>query len=233
MISNAGSAAVILARRALMISAAIAHCGALVGVTAVMAGSTGVAESALIFSCVLFSGVVFGLLAFQARVPVQWLATASTMYYTVYLCSGTAISMYDATSEPLHLLVYLVWFCPLLIVNRLVNSPAVARFMNRLLRIVPILLVLALTPCMIARFGDEAVPLAVVWGLSHTLFGFAFEVVTRYRERFLVERAHAASLHELVRTNRALRASRRSVQRQRAGRRASFWPISATRSERR
>jgi hypothetical protein len=65
-----------------------------------------------------FAGAGLGLVA------IQLLATVSTIYFAIYLCSSAIIIVTDARHQST-LFVYLVWFFPLLVFNKLVRAQTV------------------------------------------------------------------------------------------------------------
>jgi signal transduction histidine kinase/DNA invertase Pin-like site-specific DNA recombinase len=130
-------------------------------------------------------------------------ASVSTIYYAIYLSAGATISLYSS-GEHSHIFVYLVWFFPLLVFSKIVNAPAVGRFLAWLLRVTPLLLLF----CLAQRFGEileaQWVFALASFSLSYALFALAFGVVTQYREKYLVERTHAESLQKLMTANAEL-----------------------------
>jgi hypothetical protein len=179
-LSQFAYSAIGLARRALLITTAMALSGALLGLLAIAKGTTSPPETALILSCALFTSSVLVTLRFCRNVALQPVATVSTIYYAIYLCAGASISLYGS-SEHSHIFVYLVWFFPLLVFNNLVNAPAVGRYLTWLLRVTPVLLLC----CLARRIGgiSEAqwVFALAAYSMSYSLFALAFGVVTRYR----------------------------------------------------
>ena len=203
--------AVVLARRALIITTAIAFVGALLGLLAIINGTTSPPEAALIISCVLFTATVLLLLRFCRDVALQLLTTLSTVYYAAYLCAGTTLALFG-TSEHAHMFVYLVWFFPLLVFNKLVNAPARARLLAWMLRVTPAVLLVSLYPRIAAALKAEWLLTLAAYLLSYSMFALAFGVITHYRERYLVERTHAQSLDQLLRTNAELTEARNKAE---------------------
>ena len=182
-----------LARRALLTADALAMAGSILGVVGMVKGTVVGTEIPLILSCLLFSCWMLVTLLVFRTVAVQTVATVAMAYFTIYLC---ACSITSITSSGHHgnLFIYLVWFSPLVVFNKLVNEPAVGRFFAKSLFIAPLLIVLSLSPRLIAIFNMEMLLLLVAWSFSHVLFGLMFDVVTRYREDYIVERERAESL---------------------------------------
>jgi two-component system, sensor histidine kinase and response regulator len=192
-----------LARRALLVTASFTVAGSGLGVIGILQGTVAGLEAALIASCLLFSlAVVVTLLVFRTF-PLQTVATVSTVYFAFYLCA-CSIAAVTGTGHHLNLFIYLVWFFPLLVFNKLVNAPAVGRLLAKILLIAPVLIVSCLSPRLIAIFNLDLLLLLVASCLSYLSFGFAFALVTRYREEYIVERERAESLVELRKTNTEL-----------------------------
>jgi hypothetical protein len=202
-LSQFGYSASVLARRALLITTAMALSGALLGFVAIAKGTTSPPESALIVSCAVFTSSVLVMLLLCRKVALQPVATISTLYYVIYLCAGAAISLYNSRGHA-HVFVYLVWFFPLQVGNRLVNAPVVGRFLAWLIRATPVLLLCCLAHRIAEIFDAQWILALVAYGLSYSLFALAFGVVTQYREKYLVERTHAESLQQLLVANAEL-----------------------------
>jgi signal transduction histidine kinase/DNA-binding response OmpR family regulator len=193
----------ILARRALFTTAIMAFAGAALGLVAVLKGITAGAETALILSCLFFTAGILFCLLFRPNVAIQLLATASTIYFAIYLCAGSIITVTYAR-HPSTLFVYLVWFFPLLVFNKLVNAPAAGRLLAKFIRFTPAFMLCCLAPRLIGMFEMELLFSLAAYTLSFLAFGFVFDIVTRYREEYLVGLAHAESLNELRRANTEL-----------------------------
>jgi diguanylate cyclase (GGDEF)-like protein/PAS domain S-box-containing protein len=182
-----------LARRALLTSLAVAWLGAAVGILGARLGTVFGSEVVLIVCSLAFSTVNLTILLLFRRIALQTVATVSTVGFAVNLCVGMIIAVFGA-GEHLNLFVYLVWFFPLLVFNKLVNQPAVGRSLARFLLVVPILSVVCLSPRLTAIFTTQPLILLVVYCLSYAGFGLMLDIVTRYREEFIVERERAESL---------------------------------------
>ena len=155
----------VLARKALAISSTLALAGAGIGLIAILNGAVVGEEMVLVLSggvvsvCVLVASLAF------PRLPAQPVAAAATVFYTVYLCAGIFISVLD-TADHQSLFIYLVWFFPLLVFNRLVNSLTVGRGLAKIILLAPLLilcgisarLALLLTPGACATFGSKRDP---------------------------------------------------------------------------
>ena len=193
-----------LLARPLLISYSIALAGGLVGVLAIRQGLTSASESALISSCVVICTGAIALILCRSRVSFQTLAVSSTIYFAIYLSAGCIISVFRKDQGPAHFFVYFLWFFPLVVFNKMLNTPSVARALSRILFTVPILLLATLAIRLSPTTEAYWVLTLLANTLSFALFGLAFHVVTRYREQYLVERAHADSLDELLKANAEL-----------------------------
>jgi signal transduction histidine kinase len=196
-----------LARRALLITSILAMAGSGLGVVAILQGTVARAEGALILSCLFFSaGTLISLLFFR-QVALQTVATTSTVYFAGYLCACSLIAICGA-GHHLNLFSYLLWFFPLLVFNKLVNEPRVGKLLAKMLILAPLLIVVSFSARLSALFNLDLRLLLLAFCLSYLCFGFAFAIVTRYREEYLVERERAESLVELRKTNSELRLAR-------------------------
>ncbi len=181
-----------LGRRALVIISAVAMGGSAIGLFIGREGLLSVVEVALVFSCLLFTAASLGALLVLRRIPLQTLATASTAYYAGYLCACIATASL-MSGHALHIFLLLLWFFPLLVVNKLVNAPATGRTFSKILRALPFLLMLCLARRLLEVLNADEWALLAGYCLSYLGFGSALDIVTRYREESLVERERAES----------------------------------------
>jgi signal transduction histidine kinase len=157
----------------------------------------------LMVSCLLFSaGIVVALLAFP-KVPLQTVATTATLDFSAYLWLSS-LNAILGPDQHINLFIYLVWNFPLLVFNRLVNSPAVGNVLDKCILLGPLLTVACLWLRLRTIFQIELLFLLSAFGLSYIGFGVMFNLVSRYREEFLVERERAISMAELLRKNAEL-----------------------------
>ena len=191
-----------LARRALLISSVLAAAGSGVGVIGIRLGTSSGFEAVLILSCLVVSAGTLATLLLCRKVELQTVATVLTAYFGIYLCACSILAV--SAGHALNLLIYFVWFFPLLVFNKLVNSPAIARVLARILLFSPVFLIAGLFPRLIALFGLELRFMSIAFCLSYLCFGLTFSIVTRYREEYLIERERADSLEELKKTNTEL-----------------------------
>jgi signal transduction histidine kinase len=208
---NAGQSSGALARRALLVTATLALVGSCLGAIGILKGTVVGPERVLVLSCLLFTSGTLVILLVCRNVPLQAVATASTAYFAVYLCA-CSISAVSSVGRPLNLFIYLVWFFPLLVFNKMVNAANVGRRLSRSLLLAPILLLACLYYRLIVVFKTEMLFLLMAYCLSYVSFGLMFDVITRYREEYVVERARAESLVELLKTNAELLQARDRAQ---------------------
>jgi diguanylate cyclase (GGDEF)-like protein len=204
-VNEGDSSSRVLARRGLLITSILALTGAGVGTVCIPLGMVAGIEIALVLSCVLFtSGVLVTLLCFP-RVALQTVATVSTIYFAVNLTSGAMIAILGH-GERLNLFVYLVWFFPLLVFNKLVNQPAMGRFLAHILLATPLFAVGLLFPRLLVVLKTPQMVLLLVYCLSYACYAAMLNVVTRYREAYIVECARVASLNTDITNRRAAEA---------------------------
>jgi len=152
---------------------------------------TGV-ESTIVLSSGLFGLAAFAALYFR-KTTVKSLAVASTIYYALYLLSGMLAAVLGS-GKHVNLFTYLVWFFPLLVFNKLVNSGRTGEFLDRLLLLAPFALLAALLSRLVAVFPPESLIVLIAFGLSYVCFSLALKAATRYREAYIVERERSESL---------------------------------------
>jgi diguanylate cyclase (GGDEF)-like protein len=182
-----------LARRALFITLSLALVGASVGAIGARRGLVVGNEVILVLCSMVFSfGSLVTLLVFR-KVTLQTVATVSTSCFAINLCAGMLITVYGK-GEHLNLFVYLLWFFPLLVFNKLVNQPAVGRLLARILLTAPGFIILCLLPQLNLVLTAGQKILLAVYGICYLTYGLALTIVTRYREKYIVEQERTESL---------------------------------------
>ena len=194
----------VLARRAIWTASILATAGSALGVVGIVNGTVVGRESALVLSGLVFAFAILFALLFWRDVALQTIATASTLYFTLYLCAGAIIAV-SRVGPHSSLFIYLLWFFPLLVFNKLVNAPAMGRLLAYSLLLAPVLIVGCLFPRLMVIFKLDLLFVLGIYCLSYVCFGLMFDIVTRYREEYVVEQERAESLAELVKTNTELR----------------------------
>jgi diguanylate cyclase (GGDEF)-like protein len=192
-VDHLDAASATLARRALFITLGLALAGDGMGIVAASQGLVVGSELDLVICSMLFStGALFTLFVFR-NVALQSVATVSTICFAINLCAGVLIVV-CGTGVRLNLFVYLLWFFPLLVFNKLVNQPAVGRLLAKILLIVPELLILCLSLRLNTILRTEQKVLLGVYCLCYFCYGSTLNIVTRYREKYIVEQERAESL---------------------------------------
>ena len=181
-----------LARSATLLSIVLAVAGSGLGVFAVLERAVTGIEVAIVLSSSVFGLAAFGVLYFH-RATVKTLAALSTIYYALYLCSGVLVTLLG-NGRHVNLFTYLVWFFPLLVFNKLVNSGSISQFLGRFLLGAPLALLSTLSLRVMAVFPIESLIVVVAYVLSYVCFALALNAATRYREAYIVERERAESL---------------------------------------
>jgi diguanylate cyclase (GGDEF)-like protein len=181
-----------IARRTLLVLFILTTAGYLLGVFALFKGIVSGEESVLIIGGLLFNSTIITLQFTPKRIPFQRFATVSTVFYSLNLCAGAIISIVYP-GQHLDLFVYLFWFFPLLVINNLVNEPGVARTLALSLRIAPILILVCSFRVLTTIFDLEILLLLGVFCLSFISYGAMLDLVTRYREAYIIERERSES----------------------------------------
>lgn len=182
-----------LARRAIFVTAFLALAGSCLGIVAVLHGAISGAEEILVLSGGVFVCGLIAVLLSSSKVRQQTVATAATIYYIVYLSAGMVISLYGHGAH-FSLLVYQIWFFPLLTFNKLVNSPAVGRFLAKVILATPLLILSGLfLPSITAKFTVGLLYVASASAMSYACYGLMLNLVTKYREARIVEHERAES----------------------------------------
>ncbi len=191
---NVDRSAKALARSAILMTAILALTGSAVGMFAILQGVISGVQIVLVVSGGVFGSAVVAVQLFCRGVAMQTVATASTVFYSSYLCAGMVIAI--CTEADHHsLFVYLVWFFPLLVFNKLVNSPAVGRVLARLIAVAPLVILSGMVLSGAYKTFSMAVLIVTVAAcIGYVCFAFMLNAVTRYREAYIVERERAESL---------------------------------------
>jgi len=182
-----------LARRALLVTLSLAFVGAAAGLIAAHLGIVAGKELVLVICSMVFSSSTLITLLFFPKVTLQKIATVATSFLILNLCAGMVLAVCPG-GQVINLFVYLIWLFPVLVFNRLVNEPAMARSLARILLIGPMLLVACLSPRLkVILLPDQRLVLSV-YCLSFICFALTLNLVTKYRERYIVEREQMEAL---------------------------------------
>ena len=183
----------LLARRTLAVATVIALVGALLGTIGIRQGIVTGLEIPLILSAVVYGVGALGLQRFAPRVPFARLAAVSTLYFTAYLVAGTLVALGGGANH-IDAFIYLVWFFPLLVFNKLVNLPVAARIFARCIIASPLLIAVCGAAWIRADFAPQLQFLVAAMCLSYLCFASLLDSVTRYREEFVAEQGRAEAL---------------------------------------
>jgi len=182
------------ARRAVLSAAALALVGAGFGLTfGVAQGMVAGVELWVIASCALFSA---GILALYFLLPPHHfhrLAVAAIVYYSLYLGAGILIALHLGDNN-LNVLVYLLWFFPLLAFNILMRTNRMGGRLHLALMVLPLVLLAASVDRILALFPAEVQALLVVFCLAYLCFGLILSTLSQYREAFIAERERSEGL---------------------------------------
>ena len=190
MLDQASSA---LARRALLVTLGIGAVSSASGLLAASIGMVAAREFIFVACVFLFSlSALFTLLVLR-KVPLQTVATATTTYYAAHMCIGVWMSL-DGNGQHLNLFIYLLWFFPLLVINKLVNQPGVSRLLALILLAAPLLTILGLLPRWAVVLPPEQRVLLTLYCLIYLCYALTLNIVTRYREKYIAEQQRAESL---------------------------------------
>jgi diguanylate cyclase (GGDEF)-like protein/PAS domain S-box-containing protein len=183
----------VLARRALIISAILSLAGSVLGAISILHGTVSGIETILVLSGLVFASGTLATLLVWRNIALQAVATVSTAYFAIYLCAGTIIAVFGPAPH-FNFFIYLLWFFPLMVFNKLVNAPATGRLLAKSLMLAPLLIICCLFPRLLAIFETGLLFVLAIWCFSYVCFGLMFDTVTRYREEYIVERERAESL---------------------------------------
>lgn len=131
-----------LARRSLLICAVLALFGSLASIPEIAHGQMhGAPKYLLVSSVVVELGIIFTFLIFP-RIRPEPLAVAASIYFSVYLSAG-CLACLSNKQQAGYFILFFLWFSPLLVFNRLVNRPAIAGILGKLILVVPLCIVMA------------------------------------------------------------------------------------------
>ncbi|MEO5669902.1 MAG: ATP-binding protein [Ramlibacter sp.] len=190
------------ARRTVLAALCLALAGSVTGLT--LGRSTGAVfgpELWLVGSCAVFCVGMLVLLLARPFDRMPWVVPVSSLFFLLYLTLG-ALASIGRESILQSLLVYLIWFFPLLAFNRFVNVTAHHARLTFVIYLASILL--AVGRIAIVPATSSEVPLLMVYCFSDTAFVLMLGMFAKYRE------AHIKTLEgeqALVATHRAVLAS--------------------------
>lgn len=182
-----------LARTSLIVAAVIAIAGSLARIFGTFHGASILAERVLVTCGFAINVCLLIVLTAFRRVTTQLVTRVATLLYGLYLSVGLLIALFT-NAKPESALIYLPWFFPLLLVSRLVNSPAVGRFASWFLVAIPIVILGTRFDRVLQMGSRSLIAAAVTACLSYVLFALMLNAVLRYREAYIVESERAKSL---------------------------------------
>jgi diguanylate cyclase (GGDEF)-like protein len=182
-----------LARRALLVTLSLAFVGAAAGLIAAHLGIVAGAELVLVVCSLGFSSGALVTLLFFPQVALQRVAMFSTSFLTLNIGVGMILAVCPG-GQVINLFVYLIWLFPVLVFNRLVNEPTIARLLAKILLIGPMVLIACLAPRLRIVLQPEQRLVLSVYCISFICFALTLNLVTRYRERYIVEREQMEAL---------------------------------------
>lgn len=185
-LEQADAASTVLVRTALLITATLGGAGSILGLVAMRHGSLSIPEAVLVLSSCPFVAVVLAQLLICRKACLRGVAVASTVYYAAYLVACVLVTV-RGPGENENLFIYLLWFFPLLVFNRLVNGRRAGRILGPLL----LAALLLLLPKLLRYLSTDSFFHVVAFSISYLCFGLMLNVVTRYREEYIVARERA------------------------------------------
>ncbi len=147
----------------------------------------------LVASCALFSSGLLLLLATRPLDRLAPIAFAATAYFGAYLIASAihaALSPQDSST----LFASLFWLIPLQTFNNIVNRGRKARIMAWVLLVAPLLTLALLTPRIMQIFPPSLAGILIIFCLAHVATALMVNILLRYREAYLSEQEHSASL---------------------------------------
>ena len=191
----------VLARRCILLALFFALLGSTAGFGEVHRGAITGAEALLIRLSLVFESLLFTL-AFFARSRATLAAAAGVVYFTIHLSAGIVLAI-RSDARQLDLFIFLIWFFPLLILNRLVNFNTAARTLGFFVAGAPTAILLCMLPALGRNFTRNQLIVVLCTQLSYLLYAAMLTMVTRYREAYIVERERGEAMRaEAVVTER-------------------------------
>jgi len=182
-----------LARSALVTAALLALAGSGLGLFAIHAGMVSGLEALVVLSGGVFSLAILCTPFIYRKHSIQTVATLSIVFYLLYICSGASLALLGKGGHQ-SLFAYLFWAFALLMLNKLVNSPAVGRLLHIVILAAPLLIVSCLSYRVVTVFTQQTIYVTIAFCLSYLCFGLMLNATTRYREAYFTEREHSASM---------------------------------------
>ena len=181
-----------MARRCVLLGLLFALLGAAGGCVEIHGGAVSGPEAWLILASV---PIELGLFCFAlvARSQTVVAAILTTVYYTIHLSAEIVVTVWSGGHQ-LHTLTFLIWFFPLLILNKLINGGRAARVLDIVVAPAPIIILLFLVPKLLRNYSKEQLEVIVCMELSYLLYSVILNMVTRYREAYIIERERSEAI---------------------------------------
>ncbi len=181
-----------MARRCVLMGLLFALAGAVEGCVEIHRCVVSGPEAWLILASV---PIELGLFCFAllARSRTVVVAIITMVYYTLHLSAEIVVTVWSGAHQ-LHTLTFLVWFFPLLILNKLINSGRAARVLGIVVAPAPILILLFLLPRLRRNYSKDQLAVILCMELSYLLYSVILHMVTRYREAYIIERERSEAI---------------------------------------
>lgn len=181
-----------MVRRCVLIGLLFALMGAVGGCFEIHAGVIRGPEAWLILASVPIELVLlsFTLLAGSRTVVI---AMVTIVYYTIHLSAEIVVTVRSGAHQ-LHTLTFLVWFFPLLILNRLINGGRAARILGIVVTPAPVIILLCMLPTLLRSYSKDQLTVILCMELSYLLYSIILSMVTRYREAYIIERERSEAI---------------------------------------
>lgn len=189
-------------RRMIHVALWLAITGTLFGLTyGVHIGAVAGLELWLLTASLLFCSTMLLVMRLRPFDENLWVAPVVCLFFYGYLVAGGLVALLQFHSLA-NLLVYLLWFFPLLAFNRFVNTSALQYPMSLLLPVSAVLLALLSIPWL-GLPPAFAAPM-VVYALAMVTFVVILSLLARYREAYIQSQEQTRAM---AATHRAIEAS--------------------------
>lgn len=189
-------------RRMIHVALWLAITGTLFGLTyGVRIGAVAGLELWLLTASLVFCGSMLLIMWLRPFDENLWVAPVVCLFFYGYLVAGGLVALLQFHSLA-NLLVYLLWFFPLLAFNRFVNTSALQYPMRLLLPVSAVLLALFSIPWLDLPPAFAA-PM-VVYALAMVTFVVILSLLARYREAYIQSQEQTRAM---AATHRAIEAS--------------------------
>ncbi len=147
----------------------------------------------LVASCALFSTGLLFLLATRPLDRLAPIAIAATAYFGFYLLASAIHAILDPQNSST-LFASLFWMIPLQTFNNIVNRGKKAKILAWVLLLAPLLTLGLLSPWIVRIFPPSLAAVLIIFCLAHVASAVMVNLLLRYRQAYLSEQEHSASL---------------------------------------